>query len=527
MTRSIRRSTSAGASRTASLAVLALSASIAAPAAASGRGPSAGPELGVLRTELVIRPEIAARKLSVEATLFIANPGGRNTFTFLLADWYSSVAVRSLSGPAVFERKDGAIEVRVPRPSREERLVFRLSGSPGTSAGESRPVIDDHSLFLLWSDRFYPVDFDDWSVVQTRVELPASFRVLAPGCRTARIGSDGRWREVFETSEPIRAATILADTRWIESERTSGSRRLRVLLHPASGEFVEHILASSADVLDFYGSRFGSYAFDEFTFATVEGIFARRAIAGGVIYSPAYLDREMRSTGHDAHETALLWWFYTVAGRGPGSYQWIEGFGDYAEVLYDEARGRPIPPNFENFRLGYLQMAGTGEEPSISEPNRGPRWGNYVHGRLPWLMHLLRFAVGDPAFDRSMRLLFDRWRFRSFTLDEFVATLAEGTGRSLDWWRAEWLERGGVPEFAWRGEVARDGSGFRVTVSVRQEGALYHLPLEIGIETEQGLRIERVRLDDRIGEFSFVSSAEPRRILLDPRRWLLAKINRE
>ena len=506
---------------------LALAALIAAPAGAAPTGPAPEPEPDVLRTELVIRPDIAARRLAVEATLDIANPGKRKSFAFLLADWYSSVVVESRSGPARVARNRGMVEVRVRRAAREERLVFRLSGIPGVSAGEARPVIDDDSLFLLWSDRFYPADFDDWSLLRTRVELPESFHVLAPGCRTTRKGPGNRTMEVFETSEPIRAATILADTRWIVTERTVGGRRLRTLLHPAVQELSEHVLASSADVLAFYESRFGPYAFDEFTFATVEGIFARRAVAGGVIYSPAYLDREMRSTGHDAHETALLWWFYTIAGRGPGSFQWIEGFGDYAEVLYDEARGLQIPGIFESFRLGYLRMAGTEEEPPISEPNRGPRWGNYVHGRLPWLMHLLRFAVGDSAFDRALRLLFDRWRFKSFTLEEFVATLAEGTGQSLDWWRSEWLDRGGVPELTWRSEVVREAGGFRVSLTVRQTGALYRLPLEVGIETDQGLRLERVQLDEPVREFGFFTSAEPRRVLVDPRRWLLAKMTPE
>ena len=514
-------------SRIAVVRSFALAALIAAPAAAVPSGPVTPPAPDVLRTELVIRPDIAARRLYVEATLHIANPGSRNSFTFLLADWYSSVAVRSRSGPASVLRDKGVVEVRVPRPSREERLVFRLSGIPGKSAGEARPVIDDDSLFLLWSDRFYPVDFDDWSILRTRVELPESFRVLAPGCRTTLKESRNRRVEVFETSEPIRAATILADTRWIVTERTYGGRCLRTFLHPDAQPLAEHVLASSADVLDFYASRFGPYAFDEFNFATVEGIFARRAVAAGVIYSPAYLDREMRSTGHDAHETALLWWFYTLAGRGPGSFQWIEGFGDYAEVLYDEARGLPIPAIFESFRFGYLRMAGTDEEPSISEPNRGPRWGNYVHGRLPWLMHLLRFSVGDAAFDRALRLLFERWLFRSFTLEEFVATLAEGTGQPLDWWRTEWLDRGGVPELTWRSEVSPERGGFRVSLTLRQTGPLYHLPLEIGIETDQGLRLERVQLDEPLREFQFFSPSEPRRVLVDPRRWLLAKITPE
>jgi hypothetical protein len=298
---------------------------------------------------------------------------------------------------------------------------------------------------------------------------------------------------------------------------------MRTLLYPSSQHYADQVFPTSEDVLAFYASRFGPYAFDQFTFATVDGIFARRALAGGVIYNSQYLADELRTTGHDAHETALLWWFFTIAGKGPGSYQWTEGFGDYAEMLYDEARSLPVPADFESYRRGYLRMAGTPDEPPITAP-RGPLAGNFVHGRLPWLMHLLRFAVGDSAFGRGVRLLFERWRFRSFTLEEFAGTLAQGTGQPLDWWRGEWLERGGVPELSWHADITPDSGGWRVAVSLRQAGALYHLPLEIGVESAQGLTVHRIHLDEPIRELRFWSASEPIRVLVDPHRWLLAKI---
>ena len=55
-----------------------MAALIAAPAAAAPRTPVPAPEPDILRTELVIRPDIAARRLEVEATLLIANPARRS-----------------------------------------------------------------------------------------------------------------------------------------------------------------------------------------------------------------------------------------------------------------------------------------------------------------------------------------------------------------------------------------------------------------------------------------------------------------
>jgi hypothetical protein len=517
------QSSRAAALRTCATWLLLCVAAFTPSSRAAGRqlAPASGPD--VQRCELLIRPDLASRRLRLTATLDIANPSLVREFTFLLAAWYDTVEVRSRAGPAVVAREDGMVTVQVKLAAPQEQLVFRLSGVPGQSAGDDRPVLADSSFYLLWSDRFYPVDFDDWTIVSTQVEAPRGFHILAPGRRVLSADRRGVLVERYTTSQPIRAATVIGDARWIETERVINGRSMRTLLHAASRQHAEQIFRTSADVLDFYASRFGPYAFDAFNFATVEGIFARRAVAGGVIYSPAYLADELRTTGHDAHETALLWWFYTIAGRGPGSYQWTEGFGDYAEMLYDEARRLPIPSDFESYRRGYLRMAGTADEPPITAP-RGPLAGNFIHGRLPWVMHLLRFAVGDTAFDRGLRLLFQRWRFRSFTLEEFAATLAEGTGQSLDWWQQEWLQRGGVPELSWRSEVRPDSGGYRVTVSLEQTGQLYHLPIEIGIETASGLRIERVQLNERTGEFQFRSVAEPSRITIDPHRWLLARI---
>lgn len=493
-----------------------------APATGTSR-PVAPPPPDIQRCELLIRPDLATRRLRLTATLSIANPAGDTEFTFFLAAWYDSVQVRSRAGPATWTREGDVVTVRIARSSAHERLVFHLSGAPGQSAGDDRPVLADSSIYLLWSDRFYPADFDDWTIVSTQLEVPRGFRVFAPGRRVHAADHGALHVERYETSQPIRAASVIADARWEETERTIAGRRMRTLLYPASRAAAAQIFRTSADVLGFYSSRFGPYAFDQFTFATVDGIFARRAIAGGVIYEMRYLAEELRTTGHDAHETALLWWFYTIAGRGPGSYQWTEGFGDYAEMLYDEARGLPVPADFAAYRRGYLRMAGTPDEPPITAP-RGPLAGNFVHGRLPWVMHVLRFAVGDAAFERGVRLLFDRWRFRSFTLEEFVATLSAGTGQSLEWWRHDWLDRGGVPELTWHAGIAPDSGGYRVTVSLRQTGAVYHLPLEIGIESAQGLRVDRVQLDEPTEDFRFWSASEPARVLIDPRGWLLAKI---
>jgi hypothetical protein len=229
----------------------------------------------LVRTELDIAPDLGRRRLSLRATLTLDNL--RWDAIRSLADWYTDVRVRSRAS-ATFERR--TITVHVAEPAADEQLVFDLAGAPGRSEDEARDVLSDSSLFLLWSDRFYPADFDDWAIMRGRVSLPEEFRLLAPGRPVSGDTAGGARTWEFETSQPIRLATIIADGRWIESDRLVNGWRVRTLLHPGSERWADQIAATSSDVLAFYQERFGPYAFDGFTFATVEGIFARRSVAG-------------------------------------------------------------------------------------------------------------------------------------------------------------------------------------------------------------------------------------------------------
>src|SRR5512141_145857 len=171
----------------------------------------------IRRCELLIRPDLASRRLQLTATLDIANPAGDTEFTFFLAAWYDTALVRSRAGTATLTREGDVVTVRVARSAPHEQLVFHLSGRPGQSAGDARPVLADSSIYLLWSDRFYPADFDDWAIVSTQIEVPRGFRVFAPGRRILSIDRGAVHLERYRTSLPIRAASVIADPRWLET----------------------------------------------------------------------------------------------------------------------------------------------------------------------------------------------------------------------------------------------------------------------------------------------------------------------
>ncbi len=469
--------------------------------------------------DLLIEPDFTTRKISLTATIMIDNPNLEKSFSFGLNDHYDSVSVTSTTSPVIIQRNRGAIIITVEKPAKQMSLVFNLKGSLGKSMDDDRDVVEDQSLYLLWSDRFYPIDFNDWATVRTTLVLPSHLQAIAPGKLTKIQNLRDKAKYVFETTNPAVNFSVLADSRWIITEREINGIRMQTLLYPESQKFAEQIFTTSSEILKFYAEIYCPYPFDQFSFSTIAGIYARRAFSGFVGYEPGYLEKEFTTTGHDAHETALLWWSYTTRGRGDGSFQWFEGFGDYAELLYDEKYHKPIPKIFQHFRDKYL--ASPPENDLLYTELRGSTDQAFIHGKYPWLMHLIRYTIGDKEFKRAMKLLFEKHKFRTLSMDEFVATLEEGSGKSLQWFRQEWLQRRGIPVISLKSEIQEKAGVYNIMCVLEQIGNLYQLPMEIGIETAKGMRVEKVHLHEKQMTFSFQSQEQPKRILLDPSGWIL------
>jgi hypothetical protein len=251
------------------------------------------------------------------------------------------------------ERSNGWIVVTPSSPARKLRLIFELRGQLGRSLDEEREVVEPESLFLLWSDRFYPIDFGDWATVRTTIVLPRGFRAIAPG-RLTRTSNSSPARFVFVAKTPTGPVSVFADSRWIRSERRVNGFRIQTLLYPESQSYAEQIFATSGDVLQFFADLHGCYAFDQFSFVTLTGTYARRAFPGFVGYSPSYLAKVFEQTGYDAHETSLLWWGLTTRGKDRGPP--VDG------RLRRLCRGslcrrrKPLDPIFARFRSQYLSL---------------------------------------------------------------------------------------------------------------------------------------------------------------------------
>ena len=96
------------------------------------------------------------------------------------------------------------------------------------------------------------------------------------------------------------------------------------------------------------------------------------------------------------------------------------------------------------------------------------------------------------------------------------------SGRDLQWFFRQWLNRSGVPRLEGTWSYDAVARSLEVTLVQSQQAEPFRLPIEVEITTEtQGTRVERMELTERRATFRFPAEREPVSVLLDPGTWLL------
>ena len=477
---------------------------------------------------LHIDPDFSSGRVTIRTDIEIDNPKLAKAFEFTVREPFKVESV-TLPGTTVnFTIQGDTLSVQLGKATPKVKLGVVTESRGGKSRSEDRMVVDNDSLFLIWSDAFYPTDFDSWAPVRTTLVMPEKFQAVAPGRMISRkrVGTTENWETVFEATLPQVCFSIFADSRWTRTEREVAGQKMVTLLDSDVQKWSDQIFTTSADVLKYFADLHGSPAPEEFYFVSIPGMGGRRAFSSFVGYPPKALEREMTRTGYDAHETSLLWWGYTAHARGRGAWQWNEGFGDYVEMMYGEERKKPLPAIFNFFRDAYLSSDFT-QEPLFNEL-RGNTPQKFVHGKYPWLMSVLRQKIGDEAFRKGLRKLFADYRYKSYTMDEMFAVFEATSGQSLKKFRAEWVERKGVPELKLEYTAKFDKSHATPMCAIQGNfdvpTELEGIPLDVVLRSSGRDSKQTLALGVGASHFEFTQPVGRTELLVDPDHKLIFKL---
>ncbi|RPI72525.1 MAG: hypothetical protein EHM47_08110, partial [Ignavibacteriales bacterium] len=226
------------------------------------------------------------------------------------------------------------------------------------------------------------------------------------------------------------------------------------------------------------------------------------------------------------HELAHHWWGNAV---GPKTWKdiWLnEGFSTYSEVLYDEHKAGK-----DAMRASMLSKFSSSFYGTLYNPGDN-LFSQTIYDKGAWVLHMLRWEVGDSNFFYILRDYFEKFKYKSASTDDFKQVCESVSGKDLDRFFEQWVYEGDDMiklNINWEVELLESGSTVNINFEQLQDRyEVFHFPIELRFIDKNG-RNENVinYIDKREGEISVDLPFIPQSLTADPDNWLLADINIE
>lgn len=410
--------------------------------------------------------------------------------------------------------------------------------------GAKPPMASEEGSYLPASGGWYPVPASLFAY-RLSLSLPARQRGLVAGRLVSESlpqGSAGRYAAVFEFDHPADGIDLMAGP-YVVRERMVGRAgaaplRLRTYFVPAVAGLSDAYLEDSRRYIELYAQRIGAYPFTEFSIVssplpTGFGMPTMTYLGESVLRLPF-----IRATSL-GHEVLHNWWgngVFADVARG----NWSEGLTTFmADYHYKE---RDSADAARETRLAWLRdfaaLPGDAHTPLTSFRSRTHGAAAAVgYGKAAMVFFMLRDLIGEPAFERGTRLLWESKQFRFASWDDLRSAFEQASGRSLKPFFSQWIERAGGPRVRIAKAELRDGR--RLELDIEQSAPAYALRLPVEIVAADRFETRWVDVQSERTVVTLDLAWQPQGVRLDPelrlwrvldaeqlppilRRWILA-----
>ncbi len=371
------------------------------------------------------------------------------------------------------------------------------------------------------------------------VTVPQGNRVLSNGRLVGVTEDEAAGTVTWHWSQDLPHSTylfMLAIGPFTVIEDSLGDLPVSYWVYPEDAEDARWIFAKTPRMIAYYSELFDYpypwAKYDQVTTPHVGGgaeATTATILGDGVIHDRR-AEQDFSWERVIAHEVAHQWWGDLVTLR-EWSHTWLnESFGTYSDYLWTrhesgEEEGAWALLGKKN---QYLREARTRYiRPIVFNRYERPHdnFDSHTYPKGACILHQLRFILGDELFFRALSRFLHEHAFEPVDTYDLMKTVKEVTGRNMDWFFEQFIFKPGHPVF----EVssAWDAAAGEVRLHVaqvqdRDHGVpIYRVPVQIGIVTASGKRVETVWLEHEQDSFVFPSRERPLLVRFDEGNWLL------
>jgi aminopeptidase N len=449
---------------------------------------------------------------------------------------------------ASFRRPPRRLDVHFPRPRMigdTVSLVIYYHGRP-VNDGFGGFFFTPRSVFTIGEGIYsYPPSMTrswlpcldhpaDKALFELQARVPSSWIVASNGSPVAPTEQDSA-SHVWRSRHPM-ATYLFAlaageyDTLRQDVIFCSGDTLPVVnYVYPEKKEGARRDYRNVPQALLLFSQWFGRYPFEKYgtVMAPCRGAMEHQTLT---TLSDALVEGTQRYELVFIHELAHQWWGDLVTLSDWPDIWLNEGFASYCEALfvehfYGKAALRSLLSTFasryfaEEKRLGAFP---------VYNPPADRMWGATVYQKGAWVLHMLRFLLGDSTFFDALRTYRDTFAFGNATTRDFQAVVEQVSSQCLEWFFDQWLYRAGHPvlEASW---IQRSPDVVELRLDQVQKGTLYTLPVEVEIAGDRWAQRDTVWLSSRTDTFAIrircqTDAAKVESLRVDPDAWLLREV---
>jgi len=220
---------------------------------------------------------------------------------------------------------------------------------------------------------------------------------------------------------------------------------------------------------------------------------------------------------------AHQWWGVSVSSASKDDSWLVDGGARDSEMRYvqNSAGQQAFEDSTKDMAVGALAY----DTVPLSSINKldafSPQFQALSMDKGGMIFHMLRWVIGDAAFDKTMKEFMTTFSEKSATVADLQAIAEKNYGDKLAAFFSQWVDGTGAPEFKLKYTVFRIKKGFRLVGQVSQDLDLFRMPLELKVDTDGQTEMKRIEVVGTQSSFAVETFGKPRRITLDPNNWVL------
>lgn len=291
---------------------------------------------------------------------------------------------------------------------------------------------------------------------------------------------------------------------------------IHVLYLPGDTAWDERAAARRTwEAMTWLESMFGPYPWPQLTNV--------HRLEGGGTEFPMLIMNGSAGEGLIVHESAHQY-VHGILANNEFREGWMdEGFGSFITNWYWETKGDTTV--WPRTLQGLERLERSDSTEAVGQPGAAfssPRiYSAMTYTKAAAVFRMLREYVGEATFRRILRTFYERHRLRHVTGADFQRVAEEVSGRDLDWFFGQWIERTDKLDYGIASVATRQAGGrWRTRVEVLRTGAAW-MPVVLRV----GDVTRTLDSRDRRQTVEIVTDARPAEAVLDP-GWVLIDLDR-